>query len=305
MISGERLQAIADVTVASHERLRFHTSCPDVSAVVINPDRSIDPTNWRALRAARTIFVYSDLVEVFFATIMPRLEHPVVLITHNGDRNVTEADLARIEHPLLKHWFAQNLSVAHPKATGLPIGIGNAQWKHGDAVAVAHAARSARASERGVYVNFAVSTRPDVRGPLLESLSRLPFTYLGARENIFWKMIRRIGAGLGLRAGRQPRGQIFSKYICELSEWRYCISPPGNGLDCHRTWEALYLGVIPIVSRGLGDLFDGLPVIVVDDLAAITMQELEAAEARFPASFAYERLRLSWWREAILSTSRS
>jgi hypothetical protein len=305
MISGEGLQAIADVTVTTHERMRFHKSCPDVISVVINPDRSVDPTNWRALRAARTIFVYSDLVEAFFAAIMPRLKHPVVLITHNGDRNVTEADRARIDHPLVEHWFAQNLSVAHPKATGLPIGIGNAQWKHGDAVAVAHAARSARKSRHGVYVNFAVSTRPDLRRPLLDSLSRLPFTYLGARENIISKMVRGIGAGLGLRADKQPRGQIFSKYVRELSEWRYCISPPGNGLDCHRTWEALYLGVIPIVSRGLCDLFDGLPVIVVDNLAAITMQELEAAEARFPASFAYERLRLSWWREAILSTSRS
>jgi hypothetical protein len=30
---------------------------------------------------------------------------------------------------------------------------------------------------------------------------------------------------------------------------KYVISPPGNGPDCHRTWEAMYLGAIPIVKR--------------------------------------------------------
>ncbi len=31
---------------------------------------------------------------------------------------------------------------------------------------------------------------------------------------------------------------------CQYSFW---LSPRGNGIDCHRTWEALYLDVIPIV----------------------------------------------------------
>lgn len=30
---------------------------------------------------------------------------------------------------------------------------------------------------------------------------------------------------------------------------KYVISPPGNGPDCHRTWEALYLGAIPVVKE--------------------------------------------------------
>ena len=28
---------------------------------------------------------------------------------------------------------------------------------------------------------------------------------------------------------------------------RFVLSPPGHGLDCHRTWEAILLGAIPIV----------------------------------------------------------
>ncbi len=30
---------------------------------------------------------------------------------------------------------------------------------------------------------------------------------------------------------------------------RFVVSPPGNGPDCHRTWEAMYLGAIPVVKK--------------------------------------------------------
>ena len=31
------------------------------------------------------------------------------------------------------------------------------------------------------------------------------------------------------------------------AKYQYVLSPPGHGLDCHRTWEAMLLGAIPIV----------------------------------------------------------
>jgi len=37
------------------------------------------------------------------------------------------------------------------------------------------------------------------------------------------------------------------KYLHKMGEHRFILSPRGNGLDAHRTWEALLLGVIPIV----------------------------------------------------------
>lgn len=46
---------------------------------------------------------------------------------------------------------------------------------------------------------------------------------------------------------------------------RFVLSPPGNGPDCHRTWEALYLGATPIVHR-MSWPFHGqdFPVLLVD-----------------------------------------
>jgi len=44
------------------------------------------------------------------------------------------------------------------------------------------------------------------------------------------------------------------------------MSPPGNGPDCYRTWEAIYLGAVPIVLRSTlaVSLAADLPIWVVD-----------------------------------------
>jgi len=41
-------------------------------------------------------------------------------------------------------------------------------------------------------------------------------------------------------------------------------SPAGNGIDCHRTWEALYLGAVPVVLRSEYFGKSDWPVLVVD-----------------------------------------
>jgi hypothetical protein len=47
---------------------------------------------------------------------------------------------------------------------------------------------------------------------------------------------------------------------------KYVLSPPGSGSDCHRTWEAIYLGAIPIVLRSSwGFPESDLPVLIVSD----------------------------------------
>ena len=53
-------------------------------------------------------------------------------------------------------------------------------------------------------------------------------------------------------------------------------SPAGNGLDCHRTWEALYLGAVPVVlkSEYTGD--ESWPVLVIDSWETFVRLEPKA-----------------------------
>lgn len=90
-----------------------------------------------------------------------------------------------------------------------------------------------------------------------------------------------------------------SEYYKTLSSYAFSISPRGYGLDCFRTWESLYLGVIPIVlkrSPTHDAMYDGLPVLLVSSYEDINESFLRAELARLQAQqYTYESLYQSYW----------
>ena len=81
----------------------------------------------------------------------------------------------------------------------------------------------------------------------------------------------------------------------------FVLSPHGNGLDCHRTWEALCLGCIPIIkTSGLDQLFEGLPVWIVQDWTDVTETNMRSKIEEFRnRTFQYEKLTLGYWQSKI------
>ena len=45
------------------------------------------------------------------------------------------------------------------------------------------------------------------------------------------------------------------------------ICPQGNGVDCHRNWEVLYLGRVPVMKKSeyLQELYKDYPILWVND----------------------------------------
>jgi len=88
-----------------------------------------------------------------------------------------------------------------------------------------------------------------------------------------------------------------------IYRFRFAISPPDNGWDCYRTWEAIWLGVIPIVIRtgtSFDRLFDELPVLLVDDYADVTLALLDATYDAFEArDFDLSKLTAAHWFKKI------
>ena len=102
---------------------------------------------------------------------------------------------------------------------------------------------------------------------------------------------------------------VFEKRISRIETFKnqmkywFVISPHGNGLDCHRTWEALSLGCIPIVkSSGIDSLYDGLPVLIVNKWSDINEELLKTTilENRFSLE-CQEKILLSYWKDKINS----
>jgi hypothetical protein len=89
-----------------------------------------------------------------------------------------------------------------------------------------------------------------------------------------------------------------------MAEHAFVLSPHGNGLDCHRTWEALALGCIPIVkSSGLDPLFENLPVWIVHEWSEVTQEAMNCVVNSFKTqSCQYEKLNLSYWQNLLRST---
>ena len=103
VITGERLQTLADVTVVTEDWLDFHRSLRGVLGtslhhiVIIDENGRIrgddaEQANARkALAQARTVFVYTHLLAPFFlgeTFLTTRLG--IVLISHNGDDSIRE-----------------------------------------------------------------------------------------------------------------------------------------------------------------------------------------------------------------------
>jgi hypothetical protein len=87
--------------------------------------------------------------------------------------------------------------------------------------------------------------------------------------------ISAISAALNLPNSKIILNSISPKaYRKHLKNSNYVISPPGNGPDCHRTWEALYMNAIPIVKREYWPFKEiNIPVIQIEDWDSISLAQ--------------------------------
>jgi len=99
----------------------------------------------------------------------------------------------------------------------------------------------------------------------------------------------------------EPEHLLREQSWIKQSQYSFVISPHGNGLDCHRTWEALVLGCIPIVKKSkLDSLYTDLPVLIVDKWSDVNEQLLQNTFIEFKnKKFNYERLLLYYWVKLI------
>jgi hypothetical protein len=93
---------------------------------------------------------------------------------------------------------------------------------------------------------------------------------------------------------KAPRDECWR----HMAALQFCASPHGNGLDCHRTWEALCLGCVPIVkSSPLDPMYQRLPIMIVRDWSEVTPAALQSFAAKVDErAFDSPLLTLDYWR---------
>lgn len=235
-----------------------------------------------AVHEKDTVFVKGDLLDEWFTKIHPQITHPYKIIVHNSDKNITDADVAKIDDKIIA-MFAQNVMVVHPKLIPLPIGLENAHYANAGRLEL-FARRFEKAKQPKMFVNFNAGTNPPERNACLEAMKKLATATAP-------------GSALAdIVTDRMTQEQ----YVDLASTYQFVVSPPGNGNDAHRTWEAMYLGCVPIVKKSAGmDYFKslGLPMVVVEDWNEAGKIEI----LKHVGNSGHEALHFDYWVNLIRS----
>jgi hypothetical protein len=231
----------------------------------------LDPSQ---IQTGNAIFVKTDMLEQFFKTVHPYIAHPYVLVTHNSDDAVPGRFAQYLDDPRIFAWFGQNVeNCNHPKMHPIPIGLANRCWDHGniETVSKMQSRRNRFHRDQLLYMNFTESTYPE-RTSVFRLFQKRPYC---------------------VTVPQKP----FQHYLRDLAKSKFVLSPRGNGIDCHRTWECFLMGAYPVLKTSTLDrLFEGLPVLIVQDWNQIDEEFLNAAYEKMQAqSYRFERAYADYW----------
>lgn len=197
-------------------------------------------------------FVKTDYLDFFVSNIAPKINFPFILITHESDYPIPGNHHSLLNHPFLLKWFGMNVHyILHDKLQPVPIGLANDEWPHGNKDTLLSVAEEILPRTDLVYCNYDISTNPNERTYALNRLSSASFIT------------------------RDFNKYDFATYLRKVKTHKYIISPPGNSTDCHRVWEAIYLGTIPICLKSVPMVyFRDCPILFIDDWSQITEEFL-------------------------------
>jgi hypothetical protein len=253
-----------------------------------------------------SIYVCSELLHFFVRDILKKITKNFVLVSGDSDLCVPKEALSQREFETLINssklikWFAQNTRIQNiSKMVQLPIGldyhtISNNpyyKWKLPDEGNLPDA-------QELILKNIKENAQP--------FYDRIPKIYVNfSKENDRFK--DRVNSLNGIPNNLIIFNDTFTKRTVNwnlMSKYAFVLSPFGNGLDCHRTWEALCLGCIPIVcAPNFTKLFEELPVLNVNDWNEVTEELLNASIIKFKNStFNLDKLLLSNWVKQIKNT---
>lgn len=185
----------------------------------------------------------------FVRHILPEIKTTFTLITTDGPANVPSDIDSKTCELLLDNenlicWYSQNVVEEnfHTKLIGIPLGIDlhadrgfGVGWQLFYNFSLIASSFENKADE--VIADCCLNKNSEER----EALSRI----IEGKKGFFL-----------------PKERLSQISLWELySKSKYVLSPSGVGADCHRTWEALYMGASVICKDvGIGRIYDGLPV---------------------------------------------
>lgn len=243
IITGDRIITLCDFVITTNDIYNYHKNIEQF----IKPDHIIKVQNFKNVNinalngifeeeiSSRTenkqhvkLFIYthilSDFVENILFKLSTKLSYTIYL--HNSDHglenDINFQKLLDCKH--IEKVYAQNINCNFDseKFSLLPIGLANSMFNHGDTLSLYITMKNSYYlnKTKNLYVNINPNTFA-YRKNILEQVNNERFVV--------------------------SKGKPFKEYLQELSTHRFSLCVRGNGISCHRDWESLYLGVIPVI----------------------------------------------------------
>lgn len=235
---------------------------------------------------------YTNIIKIFFSSIINKFKNKIILITLETDGYELKEEY--VKHEKLIHWFTWNKSIKSNKITAIPIGLN--KDRHLNSMNE-YLLNENKEKTKLLAVNLNVSSNQE-RNKLLEL------------SNTKWKSFSTNIENIKYKESYYQKSNVEGKILINvtssecykiLSEYKYILSPPGAGIDCHRTWEALYSKSIPIIiSSTLDEIYEDLPVLIVKNWNEITEDLLRDKYEKIKKGKSnLSKLYLNYWIDLI------
>ncbi len=255
--------------------------CGDTFRKIANHiiDETLIPFDPAKVKPGDIIFLNGNYLEIFVTTLHPHINAPYILLTHNSLQPAPGKFEALLNDPKLIAWFGKNITITnHPKLFPLPLGIPNKHWPWGNIELIKEITNQHIQKNHLLYLNIDVKTN-NIRKKVQDIFENKSFCYF---------------------ATRKP----YKDYLADMAQSKFVLSPEGAGMDCHRTWEAMLVGSIPIITHSTLDImFQDLPILFVDKWEDITEEFLEKNYKEITSKhYKLEKLYADYWLRQIYQT---
>jgi hypothetical protein len=250
------------------------------------------------------IFIRTDYIPNFIDQLLNFTNRFILITASNDDHCVPYLNFPckddnyknKVDKLLNKYelvrWYTKNPAIVHDKLMGFPLGP-KWQWK------TTRFFGESKEEHLRIYNNLCLKPEQDLYD-INSKPNLLYINYAQTTSNPLYsphKGMRHSLTNLLRNKFDFRGGTSFENYMKELKTYKFCVSPPGRGIDTHRAWEALMMGTIPImISTTQDHIFERLPVIIIESWEQITKDFLnEQYEDIILKTYDFDILYTNYW----------
>lgn len=310
MISEVEFLKISDYVFPNTEMFQFGTSVQMLSPYLAS-----------SIKDKAIIYLHFDNIWQFTEYILPNIKSEFKIITGFSDLLVPYLKEPRrdyiadelLNNKYLIKWYAINSIINHPKIKRIPIGIprtcpGIIQYNNIEQIRysinpasynyvtskinelmtnknILDVIKSKQHSDKLIYINYSSASTDDTNYRDNFGFRRKLDDYL--LEKNFKK---------------ENKFKSWDENLSETQNYKYVLEAFGRCFDGFRVWESILIGTIPIVfSSPLNELYDDLPILVIDSFEQINETFLEEQYKILSnrTDYKLEKLRIEYWKNLI------